>query len=79
MEEVLGFKRKDAESPPGLENKCYIVYKLVPVVSVEELEKYCKEAEFEHKICGCGHKGNMVIIHNLLFWAKEQASKKQEK
>lgn len=44
---------------------------IVPVVSIEWLEEYCKKAEFEHKLCACGHKGNIVIVHDLLAEAKK--------
>jgi uroporphyrinogen-III decarboxylase len=51
----------------------------VPVVGLAELKKYCKENKFEHKLCNCGHKGDVIIVHNFIDWAGgNKMSEKEE-
>jgi hypothetical protein len=44
-----------------------------PVVGLAELKKYCEENKFEHKLCNCGHKGDVIIVHNFIEWAESRS------
>ena len=44
-------------------------------ITLKWLEGYCNENKFEHKLCACGHKGDILIIHNLLAAARTQEVK----
>ncbi len=76
-EQVLGFIKKDAEKGnkhggKALEPRYYyniLEEKLVPVVSLKELEEYCKE---KYSLC------NQDIL-NLLSWAREKTGVKDVK
>ncbi len=78
-DKVLGFRESDAvfiKVKPGLEYQLIDVRttKLVPVVSVEALKKWCAKEDWKRFH---SKKRRYVPVDDLLSWAKKKAVRKQ--